>query len=41
MSEIRKGLKQARAAFEGGDYDAASRLAEEILKELEAVAVSR
>jgi hypothetical protein len=41
VGEIRKGLKQARAAFESGDYDTASRLAEEILKELEAVAVSR
>jgi hypothetical protein len=41
VSEIRKVLKQARAAFEGGDYDTASRLAEEILRELEAVALTR
>src|SRR5207249_3408226 len=33
VSEIRKVLKQARAAFESGDYDTASRLAEEILRE--------
>ncbi len=36
VSEIRKTLKQARAAFEAGDYDTASRLADEILKDLEA-----
>src|SRR2546428_13571667 len=41
VSEIRKALKQARASFESGDYDAASRLATEILKELEAIVVSR
>ena len=36
VSEIRKTLKQARAAFEGGDYETAARLADEILRELEA-----
>lgn len=36
VSEIRKTLKQARAAFEAGDYDTATRLADEILKDLEA-----
>ncbi|HKW43360.1 MAG TPA: hypothetical protein VJP06_04150, partial [Thermoplasmata archaeon] len=41
VSAIRKALKQARAAFESGDYDTASRLAEEILKELEAVPFPR
>jgi hypothetical protein len=41
VSDIRKGLKQARAAFESGDYETASRLAEEILRELEAIALSR
>src|SRR5919204_404859 len=41
VSEIRKTLKQARAAFEGGDYDTASRLAEEILRDLEAVPLTR
>ena len=37
VSEIRKTLKQARAAFEAGDYDSAAKLAQEILKDLEAV----
>lgn len=37
VSEIRKALKLARGAFEAGDYDNAVRLADEILKELEAV----
>jgi len=41
VSEIRKVLKQARAAFESGDYDTASRLAEEILRELEAIQLAR
>jgi len=41
VSEIRKALKQARAAFESADYDTAARLAEEILRELESVALSR
>jgi len=41
VSEIRKTLKQARAAFEGGDYDTASHLAAEILKDLEAVPLTR
>ena len=41
VSEIRKTLKQARAAFEAGDYDMAARLADEILKELEAAPVPR
>jgi len=41
VSEIRKALKQARAAFESGDYETASRLAEEILRELEAIALTR
>lgn len=41
VSEIRKALKQARAAFESGDYETASRLAEEILRELEAIALAR
>src|SRR2546421_1257842 len=41
VSEIRKVLKQARAAFESGDYDTASRLAEEILRELEAIPLTR
>jgi hypothetical protein len=35
VSEIRKILKQARSAFEAGEYDTAVRLADEILKELE------
>ncbi len=34
VSEIRRMLKQSRAAFEGGDYDTASRLAEDILRGL-------
>ena len=37
VSEIRKTLKQARAAFEAGDYDTAARLADDILRSLEAV----
>ena len=41
VSEIRKALKQARAAFESGDYDTSARLADEILKELEAVLLPR
>ena len=41
VSDIRKSLKQARASFESGDYDAASRLAAEILRELEAVVAAR
>src|SRR6266508_3197660 len=41
VSEIRKALKQARAAFESGDYDTASRLADDILRELEAVPIPR
>src|SRR6266568_4948819 len=41
VSDIRKALKQARAAFESGDYDTASRLAGEILRELEAVPLPR
>jgi uncharacterized protein (DUF3084 family) len=41
VSEIRKALKQARAAFESGDYETASRLAAEILRELEAIALTR
>ena len=41
VSEIRKSLKQARAAFESGEYDTASRLAEEILRELEAALLTR
>jgi len=41
VSDIRKSLKQARASFESGDYDAASRLATEILRELEAVVAAR
>src|SRR5438067_367866 len=41
VSDIRKVLKQARAAFESGEYDTASRLAEEILRELEAIALAR
>lgn len=41
VSEIRKTLKQARAAFEGGDYDTASRLADDILRALEAVPLTR
>ena len=41
VSEIRKALKQARAAFESADYDTAARLAEEILKELESLALTR
>src|SRR2546421_10437198 len=41
VSEIRKVLKQARAAFESGDYDTASRLAEEILRELQAIQLAR
>ena len=36
VSEIRKTLKHARAAFEAGDYDTAAKLAEEILRDLEA-----
>src|SRR5437773_65079 len=41
VSDIRKVLKQARAAFESGECDTASRLAEEILRELEAIALAR
>ncbi|HEX9341393.1 MAG TPA: hypothetical protein VF992_09565 [Thermoplasmata archaeon] len=41
VSEIRKALKQARAAFESGDYDTASRLADDILRELEDVPLPR
>ena len=41
VSEIRRALKQARAAFESGDYDTACRLADDILRELEAVPVPR
>src|SRR5712692_9316764 len=41
VSDIRKSLKQARAAFESGDYETASRLAEEILREIEAIALTR
>ena len=37
VSEIRKTLKLARSAFESADYDNAARLADEILRELEAV----
>ena len=39
VSEIRKTLKQARAAFEAGDYDTAARLADEILRNLETVPI--
>jgi HEPN domain-containing protein len=41
VSEIRKSLKQARAAFEAGDYDTAAKLAEEILRDLEAAPLQR
>src|SRR2546426_782239 len=41
VSEIRKTLKQARAAFEGGDYETATRLARDILRDLEAVPMPR
>ncbi|MGQ0796901.1 MAG: hypothetical protein ACT4OI_03415, partial [Methanobacteriota archaeon] len=41
VSEIRKTLKLARGAFESGDYDSAARLADEILRELEAATVVR
>jgi len=41
VSEIRKVLKQARAAFEGGDYETATRLASDILRDLEAVPLPR
>jgi hypothetical protein len=41
VGEIRKALKLARSAFEGGDYDTASRLAEEILREIEAAPLTR
>src|SRR6266571_13634 len=41
VSEIRKVLKQARAAFEGGDYETATRLATDILRDLEAVPLPR
>jgi len=41
VSDIRKTLKQARAAFESGEYDTASKLAEEILRELEAAPLTR
>jgi len=41
VSEIRKVLKQARAAFEGGDYETATRLARDILRDLEAVPMPR
>src|SRR5205807_2238714 len=41
VSEIRKVLKQARAAFESGDYDTASRLAEEIRRAREAIPLTR
>src|SRR6266581_7786946 len=41
VSEIRKALKQARAAFEGGDYETATRLARDILRDLEAVPMPR
>src|SRR5207245_6509635 len=41
VSDIRKVLKQARAAFEGGDYETATRLASDILKDLEAVPLAR
>src|SRR2546425_332859 len=41
VSEIRKTLKQARAAFEGGDYETATRLARDILRDLEAEEVHR
>ena len=34
VSRVRVQLKQARAAFEGGDYAKASRLAAEILRDL-------
>src|SRR5881296_2976089 len=41
VSEIRKTLKQARAAFEGGDYETATRLATDILRDLEPVPLPR
>src|SRR5437870_4589343 len=41
VSEIRKVLKQARAAFEGGDYETATRLATDILRDLEPVPLPR
>ena len=41
VSEIRKVLKQARAAFEGGDYEPATRLATDILRDLEPVPLPR
>ncbi len=41
VSDIRKTLKQARSAFEAGAYDTASKLAEEILKELETTPLPR
>jgi|GEM_PF-7124221 len=41
VSEIRKALKLARGAFEAGDYEGAIRLADEILKELEAAPVAK
>lgn len=41
VSEIRKTLKQARSAFEAGAYDTAVKLADEILKDLEATPLPR
>ncbi len=41
VSEIRKSLKLARGAFESGDYDSAVRLADEILRELEAALLAK
>lgn len=41
VSEIRKSLKLARGAFEAGDYESAVRLADEILRELEAPPIPR
>ena len=41
VSDIRKSLKPARGAFEAGDYENAGRLADEILRELDAIIMSR
>ena len=41
VGEIRKALKMARSAFESGDYESAVRLADEILRELEAAPIAK
>jgi hypothetical protein len=41
VTDIRKTVKSARDAIEGGDYDRAVRLSVEILEQLEAVAPAR